>query len=59
MDDFLGGTASRDNVMADNLHVAAGDVLLLGMAVEFHSLFGGAIGGADACHLGFGHLLGT
>ena len=59
VDDFLGGTAAGDDVVADDFHVAAGLVLLLGMAVAFHLLFGGAIGGADAGHLGFSHLLGV
>ena len=58
VNDFLGGAAAGDNVMADDFHVATGHILLLGMAVEFHFLFGGAIGGSDAGHLGFSHLLG-
>ena len=44
VDDLLGGAAARDDVMADNLHVAAGLVLLLGATVALYLFFGGAIG---------------
>ena len=57
MDDLLGGAAAGNNIMADDLHVAARHVLLLGMTVERYLLFGSAIGGADAGHLGFSHIL--